>query len=90
MIGTKSAGGKSVYRKNSPSLYDPAKTSGTVQNHNERIRKTHSLLTVVVADSSVENVGPNPEPVMQSVSSSSHAPGTLVTSPGGGTTVGGT
>lgn len=43
-----------------------------------------------MAESSVEEVGPNPEPVIQSVSSSSHAPGTSVTNDGGGTTVGGT
>jgi hypothetical protein len=48
------------------------------------------LLLIVVAESSVEEVGPNPEPVIQSVSSSSHAPGTSVTNDGGGTTVGGT
>jgi len=48
------------------------------------------LLFMVVAESSVEDVGPNPEPVIQSVSSSSHAPGTSVINDGGGTTVGGT
>lgn len=48
------------------------------------------LLFVVIAESSVEEVGPNPEPVIQSVSSSSHAPGTSVINDGGGTTVGGT
>lgn len=48
------------------------------------------ILLIVVAESSVEEVGPNPEPVIQSVSSSSHASGTSVTNDGGGTTVGGT
>lgn len=48
------------------------------------------LLLMVVAESSVEDVGPNPEPVIQSVSSSSHAPGISVINDGGGTTVGGT
>lgn len=48
------------------------------------------LLFVVTAESSVDDVGPKPEPVIQSVSSSSHAPGTSVINDGGGTTVGGT
>lgn len=55
------------------------------------MKKIAHLLLTVVADSSVEDVGPNPEPVMQSVSSSSHSPGTTsVNNDGGGTTVGGT
>lgn len=45
---------------------------------------------MVVGSLSVEDVGPNPEPVIQSDSSSSHAPGNSVTNDGGGTTVGGT
>lgn len=45
---------------------------------------------MVIGMSSVDDVGPNPEPVIQSVSSSSHAPGISVINDGGGTTVGGT
>lgn len=45
---------------------------------------------MVVGESSVDDVGPNPEPIIQLVSSSSHASGLSVTNDGGGTTVGGT
>jgi hypothetical protein len=49
-----------------------------------------NYLLLIVVESSVEVVGPNPEPVIQSDSSSSHAPGMSVINEGGGTTVGGT
>lgn len=45
---------------------------------------------MVVGKSSEDDVGPNPEPMIQLVSSSSHVSGASVTKDGGGTTVGGT